>query len=83
MSSEPAPVPPAIVRDSEFSSVAELMEPIKRLAIVGLMLMRTGLFMAGLLSIVTLAVLEFGTVFGVQLAAVPHRSLTLPFQVWA
>ena len=81
MSSEPAPAPPAIVRLSPLLRLAESAAPIVRLAIVGAMSMRTGLFVA--LLIVTLALVEFGTVFGVQLAAVPHRSLTLPFQVWA
>jgi hypothetical protein len=32
---------------------------------------------------VTFAVLEFGTAFGVQLLAFDQRSDTLPFHVWA
>src|SRR5271157_4336843 len=81
MSSDPAPAPPAIVRLSALLRLTEFAAPTARLAIVGESSMRTGLFVA--LVTVTLAELEFGTVFGVQLAELLQRSEALPFQVWA
>jgi hypothetical protein len=81
MSSEPALAPPAIVKELPLSRLAEKVPPIVRLAIVGLISMSMGLFVA--LVMTALAVLEFGTVLGVQLLALLHKSETLPFQVWA
>src|SRR5271157_1907680 len=81
MASDPAEVPPAIVRVPPLSRLTEFEVPTVRLAIVGESSMRTGLFVA--LVTVALAELEFGTVFGVQLAELLQRSEALPFQVWA
>jgi hypothetical protein len=55
MSSEPAPVPPAIVRDWSLSRFNEFEAPSVRLAMVGLMLINTGLLVP--LPITALAVL--------------------------
>jgi hypothetical protein len=81
MASDPAPVPPAIVRLSPLLRLTEFEASTVRLAIVGAMSMRTGLLVA--LVTVALAEVEFGTVLGVQLLALLQRSETLPFQVWA